>query len=447
MLRKSLAGLPQTLDQTYDRILTAISAEDNAYAIRMLQWLTFSERPLTVEEIAEVVAIDVNRDPAFDRDEIFEDPSEALDICSSLVVVTTQEAKHSKPVRRIISLAHYSVQEYLVSDRIRQGQAKQYSMSKTECHSAIAMGSLKYLLQFQQLLSAENLRLFALADYAANCWHGHFEAGGEEKEAELLAMSLMSMDSPAYLNWLRLMVHPDGWAMYRFNEHPKNDLTPLCFTACLGWTAVARLLIDNGADINAQDGFFKPALHEASRGGHVQTVSMLLDKGADINAQSQDYNITPRRAIESDNKDIVEILLERGADPDDPSCRFCSIVLQEASSLGHTQIVKMLLDTGADPNASLDDWYGTALQEASAKGHDDIVRILLDHKADVNAGGKFIVGFTNIDSARPEFEEYDSALQAASVKGHYRIVKMLLDAGAQTHQENGPVPALEGSSA
>jgi hypothetical protein len=36
MLRKSLASLPQTLDQTYDRILTAIVEEDSAYAMRML---------------------------------------------------------------------------------------------------------------------------------------------------------------------------------------------------------------------------------------------------------------------------------------------------------------------------------------------------------------------------------------------------------------------------
>ena len=72
--------------------------------MRMLQWLTFSERPLTVEEIAEVVAIDVKRNPAFDSDEILEDPLEALNICSSLVVVTTREATNSIPIQRIIGL-------------------------------------------------------------------------------------------------------------------------------------------------------------------------------------------------------------------------------------------------------------------------------------------------------------------------------------------------------
>lgn len=96
-LRKSLATLPQTLDQTYDRILTAISEEDQDYALRILQWLTFSARPLSVEEVAEVVAIDVAGNRAFNRDEVLEDPLEALNICSSLVTVTTNQAERFTP--------------------------------------------------------------------------------------------------------------------------------------------------------------------------------------------------------------------------------------------------------------------------------------------------------------------------------------------------------------
>jgi hypothetical protein len=90
MLRKALAALPPTLDKTYERILCAIAEEDAVYAIRVLLWLAFSDRPLTIEEVAEVVAIDVARDPAFDREEVLEDPLETLDICSSLVTTDNQ---------------------------------------------------------------------------------------------------------------------------------------------------------------------------------------------------------------------------------------------------------------------------------------------------------------------------------------------------------------------
>ena len=201
MLRKSLATLPPTLDQTYDRILSAISEEYSKYAMRILQWLTFSARPLSIEEIAEVIAIDVARDPASDRDEVLEDPLEALNICSSLVTVTKAKAEGRRgPAQQIIALAHYSVQEYLVSDRIKQGQAKQYSMQEVECHNTITKGCLGYLTQFQQPLSTEILKASALARYVAEFWISHLRKTRDATEGSLLAMSLMSMDKPAYLN-------------------------------------------------------------------------------------------------------------------------------------------------------------------------------------------------------------------------------------------------------
>jgi hypothetical protein len=151
MLRKALAALPPTLDTTYDRILCTIAEEDVDYAIRILLWLAFSDRPLAVDEVAEVIAIDVARDPAFDREEVLEDPLDALDICSSLVTIATDDSNGGlESTRQVAVLAHYSVKEYLVSDRIQRGQAARYSMQSAACHSTIAKACLGYLGQFQK---------------------------------------------------------------------------------------------------------------------------------------------------------------------------------------------------------------------------------------------------------------------------------------------------------
>jgi hypothetical protein len=438
MLRKSLASLPQTLDQTYDRILTSISEEDRTYAMRMLQWLTFSERPLTVEEVAEVVAIDPTRDPAFDRDEILEDALEALNICSSLVVITTQEATDTRPTRCVIGLAHYSVQEYLLSDRIKRGQATHYSMQQVEVHNVITRCSLMYLLQ---LRPAETLESFALAKYAAKYWPSHFEAGGEAEEESLLAMKLLSIDSPAYLNWLQL-ADSRNWKS-SWEKQPDNVPTPLCYAAFHGLTAVTRLLLEKGADVNVHGEWVGNALHAASIACREQIVNMLLDKGADINAQREHYGTALRLAVRPGGEKTVGILLERGADPNAPLSELRNIILPEASSEGLTQIVKMLLERGVDPNMISDGYFNrTALQEASVKGHEEVVRLLLDHKADVNIGGKFKIS-SYIDGERQKDVEYSSALHAASANGHYRIVKMLLDAGAQRHEGDDHAPTLE----
>ncbi|KAF2823360.1 hypothetical protein CC86DRAFT_396160 [Ophiobolus disseminans] len=395
MLRESLATLPETLDKTYDRILCAISRKDCKYAMRMLQWLTFSARPLSVEEIAEVVAIDMARDPAFDRNEVLVDPLEALDICSSLVTITTKETDGgSGSAQQIITLAHYSVQEYLVSERIKQGSAKQYSMHEAECHSAIMQGSLKYLMQLQQPLLEKVLDASALAKYSAKFWSSHLQKTGDKMEqASQLAMSLMAREEPAYLNWIRLHNPDIPWNASSLEKGLNSIPMPLYYAALLGLSTITRLLLEKGANVDAQGGGYGNALQAASEGGHEQIVKTLLDKGANVNAQGGHYgNALPAASLE-----------------------------------GHEQIVKTLLDKGADVNAQ-GGHYGNALQAASARGHEQaasargheqVVKTLLDKGADINAQGG----------------NYGNALQAASARGHEQIVKTLLNAGAHQHQE------------
>jgi hypothetical protein len=344
MLRESLATLPETLDKTYDRILCAISRKDSKYAMRMLQWLTFSARPLSVEEIAEVVAIDMARDPAFDRNKVLVDPLEALDICSSLVTITKNEADgRSRPAQEIIALAHYSVQEYLVSDRIKQGSAKQYSMQEAECHNAITRGSLKYLIELQQPLSKENLKAFALARYSAEFWSSHLRKTGDKiEQASQLTMGLMVREEPAYLNWIRLHNPDRTWERLNLEKKLNSVPMPLYYAALLGFSTVTRLLLDKGAEVNAQGGRYGNALQAASVRGHEQVVKTLLDKGAEVNAQGGEYGKA----------------------------------LQAASFRGHREIVTLLLNRGAQTNA-LGEYYGNVLQAASFGGHKDLVKLLI----------------------------------------------------------------------
>jgi ankyrin repeat protein len=53
-----------------------------------------------------------------------------------------------------------------------------------------------------------------------------------------------------------------------------------------GQEAMARLLLENRADIEEQDYFEETALHWAACRGHEGMVRLLLEKGADIRAQT-----------------------------------------------------------------------------------------------------------------------------------------------------------------
>ncbi len=93
VLRQKLKSLPSTLNETYSRILLAIEDEYKQDAYKILQWLAFSARPLSLDEVIEALAIDLDTDdsPWFNPDLKIIDPQEVFTICSSLIYMENVE--------------------------------------------------------------------------------------------------------------------------------------------------------------------------------------------------------------------------------------------------------------------------------------------------------------------------------------------------------------------
>ena len=69
----------------------ALFTKINRHTLRVRRWLAFSLRPLSLEELAEVVAIDPRNCPVLDEDEILRNPLDALTICASLLAVSSPD--------------------------------------------------------------------------------------------------------------------------------------------------------------------------------------------------------------------------------------------------------------------------------------------------------------------------------------------------------------------
>ncbi|KAN0141750.1 hypothetical protein V8E53_000212 [Lactarius tabidus] len=100
-LRRMLEELPKSLDETYQRILKEINNANQKQAHQLLQCLAVARRPLEVEELAEVLALDVDAGgiPTFNVNWRWEDHEAAvLSACSSLVsVITDDDSRVTSP--------------------------------------------------------------------------------------------------------------------------------------------------------------------------------------------------------------------------------------------------------------------------------------------------------------------------------------------------------------
>jgi len=91
-------------------------------------------------------------------------------------------------------------------------------------------------------------------------------------------------------------------------------VTPLQSAAAAREVAIARLLIEHGANVNAKqpESGFTP-LHEAAANGDLDFATLLIDNGAEINAEMNDGKTPLGFAVERKQKEMVDFLRKRGA--------------------------------------------------------------------------------------------------------------------------------------
>jgi hypothetical protein len=101
-------------------------------------------------------------------------------------------------------------------------------------------------------------------------------------------IELFQSKTDAYINWIRLFDPDTPWiGQHDMAKSLESIPSPLYYRSREGLIKSARQLVEQGAEVNAQGGYYGNALQAASYQGHDQIVLRLLEKGADVNAQGQ----------------------------------------------------------------------------------------------------------------------------------------------------------------
>ncbi|KAK6080312.1 hypothetical protein SCUP234_05253 [Seiridium cupressi] len=436
-LEKLLQSLPDTLDGTYARMLRQIPAFAREYAQQLLQTLCCAIRPLTILELIDALAVEIGETGVFNKKRKLEDLEDIQKLCPGFTEVDQDDKTRQTTIR----LAHFSVQEYLQSDRITNSQdIMAFHIKKQGSHIHMTRICLTLLLEPQVRQLGDPIKIekeYPLAKYAARYWPEHLQQGSSDSRVKAQLLQLFQDTDEGFKSWVRIwnIDDSDGLTstltelLQEHNPYLRVVLisatlpeiinakggyygTALQAAASGGHKEIVELLLEKGADVNIQGGGYGTALQAAASGGHKEIVELLLEKGAGVNIQGEYYGTALQAAASKGHKEIVELLLEKGADVNIQG-GYYGTALQAAASEANKEMVELLLEKGADVNIH-GGGYGTALGAAASGGHKDMVELLLEKGADVNIQGGY----------------YGTALGAAALKGHKEIVELLLKKGA-----------------
>ena len=183
---------------------------------------------------------------------------------------------------------------------------------------------------------------------------------------------------------------------------------------------IMKLLIENGANINYTDeNGFNP-LNIAIESGDMELTKFLITNGANVNSLMQDGVSLIGYAIAQNNMDLLQILIENGANVNyTGGDSWANTPLQTASRLGLDNVVRILLSRNVDINA-VDINGNTALHTAALNSQLSVVKLLLEKNTNLDIQNK--VGNT--------------ALHLAVISGNIDIVGELVLKGANTRIRN-----------
>ena len=374
-----MKALPKTLYDTYERILQNVPDNDKEFLRRGLAWIMWSQkrfrsheigRGINMDELAEAMILEPDSKTLdLDADFVKQVPG----ICGSLVRVERVEKHiHGQSgvnlTYEMVSLAHFSVQEYLTSEEAKSWQIKELDGKRLILDSCLTYLQLsnfdgktdekmntEYFLShaMRPYLETAIAQTFRLYYHCAHNWHDYITSPDDQHYVLSKATVLFS-SSPVSRQFQFLMEYTD-------RNNPNVD--PLQYISKFDFPLIAKGLIqDRHADVFYRDSFGRTAIHIAACNSNVETVKVLGEIMGKIYIDLEDdsgltalHLCIQRNALRykdcrlvQRHRETASALLELGADPNHAE-KYGHSILYDAAYRFDLGIISILLKNGGDP--------------------------------------------------------------------------------------------------
>lgn len=402
------------MSDTYERILSDLDENDEAYARRALTWIACAKRSLSINEIAEAAVVNPDECPPVVPENRLLDPVNDIgEILGCLVTIDSYEfdSNDSSLSYTYVKLAHFSVKDYLISEERTSNILEAQDVREVAGEEAVIRSCLAYMLHcfqdvrlstsqtkikdvFPALDSLADLRYhlddpyfvrktevaktflsdYPLIGYATHYFEAQIEALPRDRRRLMDAGVLLDF----FGGFEQLIGEPQG--------------TLLKLACILGLDAVIQHLLTQCTiskdTFDLSDiGFLIPTM----KLGHGEVLCMLTDHLPNFLASEEQKEIALEQAAEYNRSTCLEYWLKKGVKPIAWSSNSGCPALHEAARNGNKQILELLLRYGAPANAI--DWmhasplHNTICQAPSDLPEEEcleIVQVLLDAGAHPN---------------------------------------------------------------
>ena len=217
----------------------------------------------------------------------WEDQEQAIfSACSSLISVIEGEDEGEDEDLRVVQFSHFSVKEFLTSDRLAASKidASRYHHIPLEpAHTIMAQACLSVLLRLDSHINRAATKDFPLAKYAAKHFSDHVEFGRVLSHILDGVDDILDTDKSSLGVWVR--IRP---LRHLLPSESQQDVISLYYVASRGYRGLVEYLVSKRPDdVNVRSACGTP-LHASLNldGGHADVGQSLLGYCVDVDVRA-----------------------------------------------------------------------------------------------------------------------------------------------------------------